>query len=180
MNRDKFNKLIILVLGTCSLLSITTFSSGVINNLNTKNNLELEKIIKPTEDLLENETSKAIIYKSDKNEKYSNAVIVAPSAINYIIETENAIKYIRHTVSITKSFKSYEWTFDNIAKKWKLLVDDSPYSVRYAKNGFYEIDGDKYYFDENEYMVTGIVIDDMNIKYVFDESGKLILKELSE
>ena len=178
MNNNKFKKIIFLMLLVSFLLSITTVSSGLINNLKT--NLYLEEVIRPTSDLMENETSKAIIYKSEKSERFSNAIITQPSTIENVIDYEKNIKYIRHTASITKSFKSFEWTFDNIVKKWKLLIDDSPYSVRFAKNGFYEINGDIYYFDENEYMVSGIVIDDMNIKYVFDEDGKMVSKELME
>ena len=167
----KFLNLFLLVVFNSMIFIIPTFSSYIINNLN--NNINQKTL----NDIVINETSSPVIYKSKNSDRFSNITIIDPLVIDNVTNADNNIKYIQHTASITKSFKDYKWSYDGQINKWRLLIDDSPYSVRYAKNGFYEINGDIYYFDENEYMVKGIIIDTMNIKYTFNDDGKLISKE---
>lgn len=103
---------------------------------------------------------------------------------NTIKSTNNGldyeVRYIRHTQSITK-VEDYEFTYDYSVNKWTMhFVNEdkdsiSPYSGM-ARNGFYKIGDKTYYFDNDGYMYVGILIDERDIVYNFNEEGELVFE----
>ena len=135
---------------------------------------------------------------SDKNSNFSMSVrnymaeesvnvdeVIKEKILEYNISEDDEIylkdkpiTYIRHSRAVTDVGNKFEWKYFDNVDKWKLFVDDSPYSIGYAKSGFYRLSDIIYYFDDDEYMVTGVVIDNQNIKYIFDNTGALISREV--
>lgn len=90
------------------------------------------------------------------------------------------VRYIRHTQSITK-VDDYEFLYDGAAKKWTMhfinedKISINPYSGM-ARGGFYKIGDKTYYFDDDGYMYTGILIDERDIVYNFNQDGILVFE----
>ena len=162
-------------------ISVTYANSNVIysnaNNIFSKNeNYDDTFVVKPKEEKVY-EFNDVIKPKKNPN-TVEKTTIYMPSLYddtNYISTTSN-IKYIRRTSSIT-TVNDPNWLYDN--HKWQLSFSpDDLYSINpefnFAHSGFYKVNGDIYYFDDSGYMYTGILMDEKDIKYLFDENGKLI------
>ena len=91
----------------------------------------------------------------------------------YIYE-EPEYLYIRHTSSITNVPETYEWSeeIDNKTKKSKWVLTYWDYGeIRKAQSGFYKLNNNTYYFDEDGYMYVGKIMDERGKMYEFDENG---------
>ena len=82
--------------------------------------------------------------------------------------------------NITK-VDDYEFLYDGAAKKWTMhfinedKISINPYSGM-ARGGFYKIGDKTYYFDDDGYMYTGILIDERDIVYNFNQDGILVFE----
>ncbi len=180
------------------LINVLTYADANKNEyIIDKRGHQVEETEKPT--AKSDEIESEIVVASKHSDRRANAVIymdgMAEESVNvddiirekileYNISEDDAaylknkpITYIRHTRSFTEVGNKFDWKYFDDIDKWKLFVDDSPYSIGYAKSGFYKLSDIIYYFDDDEYMVTGIAIDNQNIKYVFDNDGALISRE---
>ena len=124
------------------------------------------------------------VVKAKKNPNFVDKTTVympgvaeeAPKEVN----NDYSVKYIRHTQSVTKIYE-YEFVYDNSVNKWQLFfVNDDKISINpysgMARSGFYKIGDNTYYFDEDGYMYVGILIDERDIVYNFNEEGLLVFE----
>lgn len=90
------------------------------------------------------------------------------------INEEPEYLYIRHTSSITNVPDNHQWDneIDNKTKKSKKVLTFWDYDrIRKAQSGFYRINNNTYYFDENGYMYVGKIMDERGNVYEFNEDG---------
>lgn len=127
----------------------------------------------PTESVRVAENLKKFGEISSKNSK---AVIIMEEANEDAPITQDSIKYIKHTQSITVvPDGSYTWQKSGTIGKWTLGIFNTDLQKR-AENGFYQVDGKTYYFDKDGYMYVGKIMDDRDILYIFSETGEMIYK----
>lgn len=117
-------------------------------------------------------TTKWTMY--EPNHKISNKTIISPELDNN--EIINDIKYIRYTESVVNVDDYYEW-YLSANGKWQLIVKSSDLITTFAKNGFYKINNNIYYIDDEGYMVTGMMKDERGYIYILDDNGVLISKK---
>lgn len=189
-----------LVFATSVLFMNNIYASNIIYHTENKENSDvirqelndiINEVVKPkAEDVYifndevkatknPNFVDKTIIYQPSVAEYFENPI----KNLNSSVETENnnyEIRYIRHTQSITKVY-DYEFEYDGAVNKWVLhFVNDDKYSINpysgTARNGFYKIGDNTYYFDEDGYMYVGILIDERDTVYNFNEEGILVFE----
>ena len=128
-----------------------------------------EEITPTAASVVDPNTNEVLPYKKKENK------IILSSDLYDEISTPSNITYIRHTNSITTVYDgTYVWSKTIDKDRWKLSIEDGLYYHGDAKSGFYKVDGKIYYFDKDGLMVTGEVLDERNIQYIFAESGELI------
>lgn len=195
INIKVYNKYCVLILVFAFAITSFSFASNVIYSSQTNNNVktqgEIDKeilnnpcyfettVLEPYAETYEEPTGVRVADNLKKIGEYSSK---NSKAIIRIEDTEDqpltsdAIKYIKHTQSITIVPKgSYFWEKTTIAGKWKLGIFDKN-TQRQAQSGFYMVDGKTYYFDDDGYMYVGTMMDERDTVYVFAESGELIYK----
>lgn len=176
--KNKLYNLIIFILLISNLIIFDTMAIGIIyNEPQIKDDMK-----RPI--ALEKKDENQITYSSDMKSllDYEISIInqyVAPDTMEAYIEKQdkNKYTYIRHTSSITTVGRDYEWKCDpKDENKWRLFIGytDSSILGHYAYSGFYKIGEDTYCFDKDGIMIRGLAIDEYDIVYVFDDSGRLI------
>ena len=195
IKNNNYKQYCILILAFAFAISSFSFASNVIyssqsnNNVKTQDDINKEilnnpyyfetSVLEPYAETYEEPTGVRVADNLKKFGEYSSK---NSKAIIRIEDTEDqpltsdAIKYIKHTQSITiVPDGSYYWEKTTIAGKWKLSIFDKN-TQREAQSGFYMVDGKTYYFDENGYMYVGTMMDERDTVYIFAESGEMIYK----
>ncbi len=117
-------------------------------------------------------------YQGPNKNIFSTDTIFSSTEWSWVNNNEWTL--IRHTASITDVDEDrYELVNDVRKDRMRLTIIVGGVGKFEAKNGFYRINGKRYYFDEDGLMVLGPACDNIGNYYFFSyETGELIEEKL--